>query len=121
MALPASARPLAFLRPLASLVLLAAALAFPQRPLCAQPASEEPPAEAGAPLEAPHPSEIRQEIEKLKAAVERLTGGVSFSGFFDVRATNRRNDPSIVSIDLNPLIVSDGVPVAVDALIEANE
>lgn len=27
-------------------------------------------------------------------------------------------DPSIVSADLNPLIVSDGIPVAVDALVE---
>lgn len=27
-------------------------------------------------------------------------------------------DPSVVSVDLNPLIVSDGVPVAVDALVE---
>ena len=27
-------------------------------------------------------------------------------------------DPAIRSIDLNPLIVSDGVPVAVDALVE---
>ena len=26
--------------------------------------------------------------------------------------------PDIVSVDLNPLIVSDGVPVAVDALVE---
>jgi len=29
-------------------------------------------------------------------------------------------DESIVSVDLNPLIVSDGVPIAVDALIEVN-
>ncbi len=27
-------------------------------------------------------------------------------------------DPSIVSVDLNPLIVVDGVPIAVDALVE---
>jgi acetyl-CoA synthetase (ADP-forming) len=27
-------------------------------------------------------------------------------------------DPTIVSVDLNPLIVVDGVPIAVDALVE---
>ena len=30
-------------------------------------------------------------------------------------------DPAIVSADLNPLIVADGVPVAVDALVEVDE
>jgi acetyl-CoA synthetase (ADP-forming) len=27
-------------------------------------------------------------------------------------------EPAVVSVDLNPLIVSDGVPIAVDALVE---
>ncbi len=27
-------------------------------------------------------------------------------------------DPTILSVDLNPLIVSNGVPIAVDALVE---
>ncbi|HVA43255.1 MAG TPA: acetate--CoA ligase family protein [Acidimicrobiales bacterium] len=30
-------------------------------------------------------------------------------------------DPSVVSVDLNPLIVSGGVPVAVDALVEVSD
>jgi hypothetical protein len=45
----------------------------------------------------PRPS-LAQEIEKLKADFERASAGVSLSAFFDVQATNPRNDPRVVSL-----------------------
>lgn len=78
--------------------LVASVLTLSSRPLLAQPAEEDAPAEAAAPAKAAEALEIRQEIDKVKVDLEKLSGGVSISGFFDVVATNPRNDPSVVSM-----------------------
>jgi len=64
-----------------ALVLVGLSLAASSQPSFAQPAKEELPT-----------------LDKVKADLEKISGGVSISGFFDVVATNPRNDPSIVSI-----------------------
>lgn len=70
----------------------------------------------------------REEAEEMidDLASQSLLGGfrgepaVDRSRLVDVLVglSEVAEDPNIVSVDLNPLIVSDGVPVAVDALVE---
>jgi hypothetical protein len=79
-------------------LIVVAALALPPRPSLAQPVPVAPPVEADASAKAAESPESHLEIEKLEADLEKLSGGVSISGFFDVQATNPRNDPSIVSM-----------------------
>jgi hypothetical protein len=51
------------------------------------------------------PAVDRTELRRVLVGLSRLAEG----------------DPSIVAVDLNPLIVSGGRPVAVDALVEVSE
>ncbi|MCC6131034.1 MAG: hypothetical protein IT186_14015 [Acidobacteria bacterium] len=86
------------LLPLAVIISFALTVLLSPGPCFAQPAPEVPPAGPAAPAEAPQPTDVRDEIEKVKASLEELSGGVAISGFFDVQATNRRNDPNVVSM-----------------------
>ncbi len=43
-------------------------------------------------------ADVRAEIDRVKERLEELSGGVRFSGFFDVRAANYRNEPNLFSM-----------------------
>lgn len=85
------------LRPLASPAFLAVALAFTPRSSFGQPVPVTPPAGAGAPPTAAQVPDIRREVDRFKEKLRVLSGGISLSGFFDVQATNRGNDPITIS------------------------
>jgi hypothetical protein len=76
--------------------LLLLPLALLPLPLLAQ--TEEPPVPPETSAAPSQPSDIREEIDKIKASIEKASGGLAISGFFDARGSDRRIDPGIFSM-----------------------
>jgi hypothetical protein len=86
-------------------------VALAPRPSYAQeaPAHPAPPSQTSTPSPTPAPSEgtptgasaaavTPSELESLKAALDGIREGLGLSGFFDVRAADKRTDPNVFSM-----------------------
>lgn len=82
----------------------AALAALSLAPALAEGTSADPP--AGTPAAG---TDVRATIDRVKDRLEELSGGVKFSGFFDVRAANYRNEPNLFSMGDFELDLAKGV------------